>query len=109
MIPSPSRVRIVGVSIDTLTERDVIERIKSFVKSGECRQIITANPLMILAAEKDSALRAAFDAADLVIPDSAGVQWAARIKGQKISKIAGIDLMDCLLYTSKKRGITFKL
>jgi N-acetylglucosaminyldiphosphoundecaprenol N-acetyl-beta-D-mannosaminyltransferase len=59
---------------------------------------------MIMAAEKDSALLAAFDAADLVIPDSAGVQWAARIKGQKISKIAGIDLMDTLCAQATERG-----
>ena len=83
--PIPTRVSIAGVSVDTLTEADVIERVTSFVKSGECHQIITANPLMIMAAEKDSALCAAFDSADLVIPQSAGVQWVAGMKGHRIS------------------------
>jgi N-acetylglucosaminyldiphosphoundecaprenol N-acetyl-beta-D-mannosaminyltransferase len=59
---------------------------------------------MILAAEKDLALRAAFDSADLVIPDSAGVQWAARFKGRRIEKISGIDLMDTLCAQAAERG-----
>lgn len=102
-LPSSPRVRIVCVSIDTLTENDVIARVQGFVESGEGHQIITANPLMILAAEKDHALRAAFEGADLVIPDSAGVQWAARLQGQRINKISGIDLMDRLCAESAVR------
>jgi N-acetylglucosaminyldiphosphoundecaprenol N-acetyl-beta-D-mannosaminyltransferase len=106
MISSPlsARVSIAGVTVDILTESNVIERVKSFVESGEGHQIITANPLMILAAEKDQALRAAFEGADLVIPDSAGVQWAARLQGQRIKKISGIDLMDKLCAEAAKRN-----
>ena len=104
MIPLPARVRIAGVSIDTLTENEVLDRVETFVKSGECRQIVTANPLMIMAAEKNSALRAAFDEADLVIPDSVGVQWAARLQGHRLTKISGIDLMDTLCAQATERG-----
>ncbi|MBK8574718.1 MAG: WecB/TagA/CpsF family glycosyltransferase [Elusimicrobia bacterium] len=103
-LPPSVRIPLAGVCIDLLREPDVVERVKVFVGSGECHQIITANPLMIMAAEKDPALRAAFDAADLVIPDSAGVQWAARMKGHKISKIAGIDLMDALCAQAAERS-----
>lgn len=95
---------IAGVFVDTLTEDDVIERVTSFVKSGECHQIITANPLMIMAAEKDSALRAAFDEADLVIPDSVGVLWAARLKGHLMRKMSGIDLMEKLCEQAAVKG-----
>lgn len=95
-IPASSRLSISGVSVDILTESDVIERVGDFVERGESHQIITANPLMILAAEKDPALRAAFDGADLVLPDSAGVQWAARLQGKRLTKISGIDLMEKL-------------
>lgn len=102
--PSFSRVSVGGVSVDVVTETDVIDRVDAFVNSGECHQIITANPLMILAAEKDPALRAAFDEADLVVPDSAGVQWAARLQGQRLSKISGIDLMEKLCAESAARG-----
>ena len=104
MIPLPARVRIAGVSIDTLTENEVLDRVETFVESGECRQIVTANPLMIMAAEKNSALRAAFDEADLVIPDSVGVQWAARLQGHRLTKISGIDLMDIFCAQATERG-----
>ena len=105
MSPSRSlRIPMADIFVDSLTEREVFERIDAFVKSGECHQIITANPLMILATEKDPALRAAFDRADLVIPDSAGVQWAGRLQGQRLTKISGIDLMDSLCATAAEKG-----
>lgn len=93
---SPPRVPIAGVLVDVLTEKEVIERVEAFVARGVAHQIITANPLMILAAEKDSALRSAFESADMVIADSVGVQWAARLQGRKLMKISGIDLMNSL-------------
>lgn len=99
-----ARVEIAGVSIDPLTETEVLERVEGFVQGGECRKIITANPLMIMAAEKDPALRAAFDGADLVIPDSVGVQWAALLQGRRLSKISGIDLMNTLCERAAAKG-----
>jgi N-acetylglucosaminyldiphosphoundecaprenol N-acetyl-beta-D-mannosaminyltransferase len=106
MIPSrPSpRVSVAGVPIDIVTESEVIQRVMTFVAGVECRQIVTANPLMILAAEKDPPLRAAFDGADLVVPDSVGVQWAARLQGRRLTKISGIDLMDTLCAQAAKHG-----
>ncbi len=60
------------------------------------RQIITANPLMLLAAQNHDGLAAAFRAADLVVADSTGVVWAARRAGRRIPKVSGIDLMERL-------------
>jgi N-acetylglucosaminyldiphosphoundecaprenol N-acetyl-beta-D-mannosaminyltransferase len=98
------RISILGVSVDAITEEDILLRVETFVADGAPRQIITANPLMILAAEKDHSLRAAFASADLVVADSFGVQWAARRQGRRLQKISGIDLMDQLCGRAAERG-----
>lgn len=98
------RVRIAGISVDSLTENEVFRRTESFVANGGPHQIITANPLMIMASERDPALRGAFQSADLVVPDSIGVQWAALLQGKRLTKISGIDLMDHLCGLAVQRG-----
>ncbi|MBL0058329.1 MAG: WecB/TagA/CpsF family glycosyltransferase [Elusimicrobia bacterium] len=102
--PPTDRISILGVSVDAITGEDVLLLVGTFVAEGAARQIITANPLMILAAEKDAALRAAFRSADLVVPDSSGVQWAALLQGRRLEKISGIDLMDRLCARAAERG-----
>ena len=106
LISSPvfSRVSIGGISVDKATESGVLERVKGFVERGGCHHIITANPLMIMAAEKDLALRAAFRSAHLVVPDSAGVQWAAWFQGHRLAKLSGIDLMNTLCAQAAAQG-----
>jgi N-acetylglucosaminyldiphosphoundecaprenol N-acetyl-beta-D-mannosaminyltransferase len=107
--PPSYRVPIAGIFIDGLTLKDVLSRIEFFVSTRKPHQIITANPLMIMAAEKDSALRLAFQSADLIIPDSVGVLWAARCQGRRLMKISGIDLMEnlCAEAAEKKWRVFF--
>lgn len=101
---SLSRIPIAGVWVDVLSENDAVERVRSFVDGGERLQIMTANPLMILAAEKDDDLKGAFRSAQLVVADSVGVQWAARLQGHRLAKISGIDLMERLCAEAAKWG-----
>ena len=49
---------------------------------------------MLLAAEQDAGLRAAFESADLVVPDGAGLAMAAGLRGLRLSRVPGIDLME---------------
>ncbi len=101
---SIKRIAISGVWVDPVTEAEAVERVRSIVEGGECLQILTANPLMILAAEKDEDLKEAFRSAELVVADSVGVQWAARLQGRPLAKISGIDLMERLCGEAARRG-----
>jgi N-acetylglucosaminyldiphosphoundecaprenol N-acetyl-beta-D-mannosaminyltransferase len=101
---SVKRIAISGVWVDPVTEEEAVDRVRSFVEGGECLQILTANPLMILAAEKDNDLNEAFRSAELVVADSVGVQWAARLQGRRLEKISGIDLMERLCAEAAGRG-----
>lgn len=64
------------------------------------RQIVTLNPEMVIAARSNPALRAAIAMADLVLPDGAGVVWAARLR----ARVTGVDLLVALAEVAARRG-----
>jgi len=55
-------------------------------------QIVTLNAEMTMAARADRALGAAIAAAQLVIPDGAGVVWALARQGRRVRRSPGIEL-----------------
>jgi N-acetylglucosaminyldiphosphoundecaprenol N-acetyl-beta-D-mannosaminyltransferase len=105
--PSASRVpppadddgslRILGSRVDRLTFAEVLQRISTLVRKFEPNQIVTANTLMLLAAESDEELRTIIENAALVVPESWGVYWASRRYGKPLQEFTpGIDLMSAL-------------
>jgi N-acetylglucosaminyldiphosphoundecaprenol N-acetyl-beta-D-mannosaminyltransferase len=98
------RFGCLGFAIDDLSRADVVARARAWRAESLPRQIITANPLMLMAAQKHAGLAAAFRAADLVVADGAGVLWAARRRGRRLEKISGIDLMDDLCGAAAAEG-----
>lgn len=99
-----ARVRVLGVSVDAVDMDGALARVAVFLAGDRPRQVITANPLMILAAQRAPALAAAFRAADLVVPDGAGLTVAAALRGRRLSRVPGIDLMDRLCARAAKTG-----
>jgi len=67
-------------------------------------QIVTLNAEMTMAARANPELGAAIAAADLVIPDGAGVVWALRRQGIRVRRSPGIELARQLLdYAARHR------
>ena len=60
-------------------------------------QIVTLNAEMTMAARANPELGAAIAAADLVIPDGAGVVWALGRQGLRVRRSPGIELARQLL------------
>ncbi len=105
LAPSRERLRILGVAVDVVTLSDTLGLIDSFVAEGTPHQVITANALMILAAQSNPELMDAFSAADLVVPDSAGVDWAARRLGRPLpQKVPGVELVEHLCRRATAKG-----
>jgi len=90
------KIDILGVKIDKITIDEIAKKIEEFINFGAGHYIITANPEMIVAAEKDIKLREIINNANLVIPDGFGLLLASRflLRPEKLSeRIAGIDLV----------------
>lgn len=87
-------VEILGVSIDSITMDDACDKIKGFLEGNEIRTVFTPNSEIIMAAQRDRALKDILNSGDLVVPDGAGVVLASSILGEKVpAKVSGIDIV----------------
>ncbi|QNI71802.1 N-acetylglucosaminyldiphosphoundecaprenol N-acetyl-beta-D-mannosaminyltransferase [Cyanobium sp. NS01] len=93
--PSPGRrTRVLGVPIDACPD---VRAAALALHARGGGQIVTLNAEMTMAALADPALGAAIAAADLVIPDGAGVVWALGRQGLRVPRAPGIELAHALL------------
>lgn len=67
-------------------------------------QIVTLNAEMTMAARANPELGAVIAAADLVIPDGAGVVWALGRQGFRVRRAPGIELARALLEHAAAHG-----
>ncbi|MCT0203415.1 WecB/TagA/CpsF family glycosyltransferase [Synechococcus sp. CS-602] len=91
--PAP-RSRVLGVPVHVCP--DVFEAALALQDRGG-GQIVTLNAEMTMAALETPALRAVIEAAELVIPDGAGVVWALARQGDRVRRSPGIELAHRLL------------
>jgi len=87
--------KILGVNIDNITAKEVLDSIKSFLLSDEQHYIVTLNPEMVVAAQKDIDFKYIINEADLSIADGIGILIADRfLNDRKLpERISGIDLI----------------
>ncbi|WP_082360986.1 WecB/TagA/CpsF family glycosyltransferase [Bacillus sp. FJAT-28004] len=83
------------------------ETVNYLIEAIEGRQVthvITANPIMIMSAVEDPNYSAMIRRADLIVPDGAGVVWAAKYVGQPVAeRVTGFDLLHRLLQEGETR------
>jgi N-acetylglucosaminyldiphosphoundecaprenol N-acetyl-beta-D-mannosaminyltransferase len=102
-------VTILGVHVHAVTMPQTLAWIEAAVAAPVTtrrpRQICTANPEFIMAAQRDAEFRDVLNAADLVLPDGVGLLWAARRLGASLpERVAGSDLIYRLAELAGARG-----
>jgi N-acetylglucosaminyldiphosphoundecaprenol N-acetyl-beta-D-mannosaminyltransferase len=91
-------MHILGVRVDNLERRDILEKISHFFSEDKFHQIATVNPEFILKAKKDEEFRNILNNCDLNIADGMGIKFAFWRLGEKLKcRMAGIDLMQEIL------------
>lgn len=69
------------------------------------KQVITANPIMMMAGLQNSDFMNVLRSAELVVPDGIGIVIASKIIRDRIpQRVAGIDLMHELLSAGNRKG-----
>ena len=97
--------RILRSRVDRITFPQTLERIFSLVHDPTPHQVVTANTLMLLEAERDPELKDLLENASLVVPESWGISWASRQIGEPLDQfIPGIDLLLALCRLSAERS-----
>lgn len=99
--PAWQVAQVLGMQVAVVA--DVLEAALALKERGG-GQIVTLNAEMTMAALADPGLGGAIAAADLVIPDGAGVVWALKRKGYRVRRSPGIELARQLLVEAASRS-----
>lgn len=98
-------VAILGLPVDRVSMEQAMERIAAFVATKKPHLVITADSSGIVQAQSDSEFHELMKGADLVTPDSIGILWAARRKGEILpERVSGVDLLDRICAKSADKG-----
>src|SRR5438067_5062054 len=101
---SQASVYVLGVRVDQITQRQVLDRIEQMVARRRaagnilpCQQVVTVNTEFVMEARHNIEFRKAINAAALVVPDGIGVVWATRYVGQPApERVTGTDTLVAL-------------
>lgn len=89
-----SKVDILGVLIDRLTEEEILGKIEYFINDDKSHLIVTPNPEIVLESRHDPEFKNILNQASLSVPDGFGLILASHYLKKKLKqRIAGVDLM----------------
>lgn len=99
MRPQQSRFLYLGLPIDPLTKKNVLDKIKKYLSEDPSfHHIVSINPENIVIAQKNLEYRHVCDNADLALTDGIGVIMGTKIIGRNIpERISGSKLLPELL------------
>lgn len=101
--------RILGVPLHCVSMDEAVARIGDFIQAREPRLVVTLGTEMVMNARHDTRFREVACTADLLVPDSIGVVWAARRQGFDVRRVAGIDMLGHLAARGAREGWRFFL
>lgn len=97
------KVDVLGIEFDNMTQKQMIDMIKTRIKQKKKAFIVTANPEIVMKAQRDQDYKDTLQSADFIIPDGVGIMLGAKmLKRPLIERIAGFDLMTELLAVANK-------
>jgi len=98
------RACVLGYPVDLVTKEAALDFTENCMESGNGFHVVTINPEIILAAEKNPELEVIIKKAELIIPDSSGMELALRRLGFNIKKLAGIEFSEALIERCAKNN-----
>ncbi|MBI2019524.1 WecB/TagA/CpsF family glycosyltransferase [Candidatus Daviesbacteria bacterium] len=96
------KVQVLGVKIDDISMPEALMVVEKWVWSPGKHYIVTPNPEMIVAAQKDEIFKEVLNSADLSIPDGVGLKLSGKVK----NTFAGVDFMEQLVKAATEKGFT---
>ncbi|MDT0124421.1 WecB/TagA/CpsF family glycosyltransferase [Paenibacillus sp. RRE4] len=91
-------VSIYGIPFSKLTMKETVQVLEEAVLSKQPHQVITANPIMVMAALENPAIMKVMKDAEMIVPDGTGVVWAAGYCGDPVAeRVPGFELLHELL------------
>jgi len=101
-------VRIFDIPVSKMNMSQTLDYLTSVIESRSTHrphQVVTANPIMVMAALESAPYKSVMEQADLIVPDGAGLVWAAGYIGHPVAeRVTGFDLMQLLLERGEQKG-----
>lgn len=107
-IKNKVKTDVLDINFDVADFDSVIKKIFDVIENQEEKCfIVTANPEIVMLAQKDLELKKIINKADLVLPDGIGIVLASQLNKIKINKrIAGYDLVQKIFSMSKDKNFS---
>jgi N-acetylglucosaminyldiphosphoundecaprenol N-acetyl-beta-D-mannosaminyltransferase len=96
---------ILGVRIDNLSKKEILEKIESFLSEDKFHEIATINAEFILEAQKNKEFRNILNESSLNVADGISLKYAFVRYGKWLKcRWAGADLLHEILYLAYKHN-----
>ena len=96
---------VLGFKTSTLSNKELINNIRSDLKNGKKNIIYNINPLILINFYKDEKVVKEFNKENYNIPDGIGIIYASKMKNGNITnRIPGIEVFDNICDISNKDG-----
>ncbi len=104
------RVQLLGLTLDALTERQVVDHMMTNASRGRGGWVITPNLDHLRRFTIDPEFAAFFTQAELVVADGMPLVWASRLQGTPLpERVAGSDLIWSLSAAAAERQVPIYL
>lgn len=98
-------VPIYGIPFSNMTMKETVQWLADVIEKKQETHVITANPIMVMAALENTSYMQMMKQADLIVPDGSGVIWAANVGGQPLKeRVTGFDLLHELMEIGQKHS-----
>lgn len=101
---------VLDLPVDPLPLDGAVERIAQVIQAHRAQgaltplQIVTLNAEMAMQALQDAELAEIIKHCGLVVPDGSGVVWALGRHGERVRKVAGVDLVRAMAARAARDG-----
>ena len=87
--------RILGATLDTLSEDDLLNELINFIRFGGRGWVYTINVASLMASRKNQQLKNFIDKSEYVVADGQPLVWLSKLTNNPIPmRLAGVDLVD---------------
>ena len=98
-------VRILGVPVDATDLPRAVESIKRWGERGKARAVFLRDVHGVMRSVQMPALMQMHETADLVLADGRPLTWISRLRGVKVGRVPGTDLIDAVCRASAGTGL----